>query len=174
MKPARMQMQLHIVPRTGYPPRNPLHWLITEVGGLQSFEEESGTDAESRKPLEYKTEAVFLSADRPQNNGFGDGSHFRITKITADAEFGIYRYTNLDRFSISHDFRLFFMSGFQIVKCGKRSPRRGSPDPHYQDPIAKLPRRTARYERCDIRRFLWAGHRPLIDAGRPGSGPESP
>ena len=109
MKPARMQMQLHVLSRSGYPPRNLPHRFIAEIGGLQSFDEESGTDAELRKTVEYKTEAVFLSADLPQNNGFGDRSHFRITEITTDAKFGIYSYTNLDRLSISHDFRLLFI-----------------------------------------------------------------
>jgi hypothetical protein len=109
MKPARMQMQLHVVPCIGYPPRNPLHWFITEVSGLQSFDEESGADVELPKTIEHKTEAVFLSGDRPQNNGFGDRSHFWITKIATDAELGVYGYTNLDWSSISHDFQLFFV-----------------------------------------------------------------
>jgi hypothetical protein len=112
MKPARMKMQLHVVSGVGYPPRNPAHRFITEVGGLESFDEESRADVELRKTVEHKTEAVFLSADRPQNNGFGDGRHFRIIEITTDAEFGIYSYANFDRFSISHDLRPLFISRF--------------------------------------------------------------
>ena len=109
MKPARMQMQLHVVPGIGYPPPNLPHRFITEVGGLQSFNEESGADVKLCKTIEHKTEAVFLSGDRPQNNGFGDRSHFWITKITTDAEFGVYSYTNLDWSSISHGFGQFFV-----------------------------------------------------------------
>jgi len=110
MKPARMQMQLHVVSRSGYPPRNLPHRFIAEIGGLQSFDEESGTDAELRKTIEYKTEAVFLSADHPQNNGFSNRCHFRITEITTDAELGVYSYTDLDWFSITHNFSYYSYS----------------------------------------------------------------
>jgi hypothetical protein len=157
MKPARMQMQLHVVSRSGYPPRNLPHRFIAEVGGLQSFDEESGTDPKLRKTIEYKTEAVFLSADLPQNNGFGDRSHFRITEITTDAEFGVYSYTNHDWVSITHDFQLLFILRFPPHRKIPGSALRGDarptrwPDLQCPDPICKSRRHTARYG-FDVRR----------------------
>jgi hypothetical protein len=98
-----MQMQLHIVSRIGDPPRDLPHRFIAKVGRLQSFDKEGGADPELRKAIEHKAEAVFLSSDRPQNNGFADGSHFRVIEIAANAELGVYGYADLDWFSICHD-----------------------------------------------------------------------
>jgi hypothetical protein len=162
MKPARMQMQLHVVPRSGYPLRDLPHRFIAEVGGLQSFDEESGTDAELRKTIEYKTEAVFLSADLPQNNGFGDRSHFRITEISTDAEFGVYSYTNRDWFSITHDFQLLFISRFSpIVKFREALSVATLDRPAGPTCVARIRFANRGDTQLDtaalmVRRFLWA------------------
>jgi hypothetical protein len=95
-------MQLHILPRAGYPSRDAAHRLTTEIGGLQSFDEKGGADPELGETMEQETEAVLLPVNLSQNDGLGDRGQFRIVEITTDAEFGIDGDAYLGGFPCSH------------------------------------------------------------------------
>ena len=50
-----MQVQLSIVPRGLYPPCDPTHRLIAEVGRLQGLNEEGGLHSEFCKAIQQET-----------------------------------------------------------------------------------------------------------------------
>ena len=54
------------------------------------------------KAIQKKTQALFLSANGAQHDGLGDRPQCGIFKITADAEFGVDRDADFDRFSGIH------------------------------------------------------------------------
>src|ERR1700738_1971611 len=74
MQPAWMQMELPVVSGSGDAPRDPPHWLVTEIGRLQCFDKEGGANPEFGKAVEQKSEALFLSAYRAQHDRLGDRS----------------------------------------------------------------------------------------------------
>src|SRR5215469_3159100 len=91
MQPARMQVQLHIVPGFGNPSRNAAHRFVAEIGGLQRLDEEGSLHPELGKAVEQKTEPMFLATGRPKHDGFRDRGQFRMLEIAADTEFGVDR-----------------------------------------------------------------------------------
>ena len=103
MQPARMQVQLDIVPGFGNPSRNAAHRFVAEIGSLQRFDEEGGLHPELGKAVEQKTEPMFLAPDRPKNDRFRDRGQFRMLEIAADAEFGIDRDADFGGFAGLHN-----------------------------------------------------------------------
>src|SRR5215469_8675110 len=89
MQPARMQVQLHVLSCLGYPSRDIPHRLVTEVGRLQSFDEEGSAGPEFGEIIKQETDAMLLSVNLPENHGLADRKKFRIVEITTDAELGI-------------------------------------------------------------------------------------
>lgn len=95
-------MQLHIVSRGRDPAGDPSHRLVAEIRSLQRLHKESRADPELGKAIQKKTQALFLSADRAQHDRLGDRRQCGIFKIAADAEFGVDRDADRDRFSGIH------------------------------------------------------------------------
>jgi hypothetical protein len=102
MQPTWMQMQLHIVSGSRDPAGDPPHRLVAKKGCLQRFHKESRAYPELGKAIQQKTQTLFLSADGTQHYGLGDRGQCGIVKITADAEFGVDRDADFDRFSGIH------------------------------------------------------------------------
>jgi hypothetical protein len=63
MQPARMQMQLHIVPCVSNSPGDTPHRFETEIGGLKCLDKKSGVHPELGEAVEQKAEAMFLPFD---------------------------------------------------------------------------------------------------------------
>src|SRR5207237_5669558 len=89
MKPARMEVELHVMPGRGYPSRDATHRLIAEVSRLQSFDEKSSAHPELGETIKQEAEAMFLPVNLSQNYGFGDRVEFGVFKITTDTKLGI-------------------------------------------------------------------------------------
>ena len=95
-------MQLHIVSGGRDPAGDSPHRLVAKKGCLQRFHKESRAYPELGKAIQKKTQTLFLSADGAQHHGLGNRGQCGIDKITADAEFGVDRDADFDRFSGIH------------------------------------------------------------------------
>jgi hypothetical protein len=76
--------------------------LVSKKGCLQRFHKESRAYPELGEAIQKKTQTSFLSADGAQHHGLSNWSECGIVKITADAEFGVDRDADFDRFSGIH------------------------------------------------------------------------
>ena len=81
VKPARMQVQLYVVPGRGYPSRDAPHRLITEMGRLQSFNEEGSAHPEFGEDIEQEAKPMLLPVNLSQNYGFGDRMNSGFSKL---------------------------------------------------------------------------------------------
>jgi hypothetical protein len=93
-----MQVKLHIVPGIRYPPRDPAHRFNPEIGCLQGFDEEGGSQSKLVKTIEQKSQAVLFPVALAKDNRLGNRGQFWVLEITTDAELGIDGDTDLDRF----------------------------------------------------------------------------